>query len=351
MGDMEQNTRRNFIDLATRALAVFGFISIIGIGLWGTASLAKGAPNAFSALAAAIVSLTSIFVPAGEEIILSTPSLTVLSNEKFSISWEHVDKQTEGSYTFRYDCADGVSFTSPTPSGSQATVFCNTPFNFLNSQDTIELTARSTANRFIDVTLHIDFTPNGASSPTVTGSTVLTIANDSVTGSPTTTGTPTTPTTPVTPATPTKGPETSNVYTLTGGQTASDPNGFVDLTTRVIELGVVDKTTGAFTASSTPNRSTSTHRIAVRFAVENNGTRTSPQWNFSAVLPTYPSHIFTSSTQQALGPGDRIEFTIGFDSFVDANEGVLTLNIDPSNKINEPNKTNNILKYTVTTVK
>lgn len=349
-----ENSSQKWGDLAVRALAIVGFIAVIGGGLWGSVSLAKAVPNAFSSLAAAIVSLTSVFVPAGEGITLSTPSLTVLSEETFALSWEHTQKNTEGSYTFRYDCADGVSFTSPTSSGAPAAVFCNTPFNFLNADDSITLTARSIKNRFIDVMLYVDFTPNGQNNPTVSGSMLLTIANENIGTSPSITGTTgtTTATTSRPSTTPrTPGTQTSGLYPLGGPTTTSDPNGFVDLSARVIELGVVDKVTGAFTASSSPNRIGSTYRVAVRFAIENLGTRTSGQWTFNAVLPTYPSHIFSSPSQPVLAPGDRIEFTLGFDSMIDANETTFTINVDPSSRINEPNKNNNILQYTVRTVK
>ena len=345
---MEHTTRQKLITLATRSLAVVGFLALIGAGLWGSVSIARGVPGAFSSFAAAIVSLTSIFVPANEQITISVPSLTVLSEETFTISWEHSNKTVEGSYTFRYDCADGVSFTSPTLSGSETAVFCNTPFNFLNASDAITLTPQSVKNRFIDVLLFVDFTPNGSTQPTVTGSTMLTIANETISSSPATTGSTTTPKTPVER---TPGTETSGTFVLPNGQTASNPNGFTDLTARVLEVGLVDKNTGAFVASSTPNRSLPTRRVAVRFAVENIGTRTSDQWTFNAVLPTFPSHIFSSPTQAALGPGDRIEFTLGFDSFIDEDEGTFVVNVDPSNRQNEPNKDNNILRYTVKTVK
>lgn len=336
--------------MAIRTLAIGGFVLVIIVGMAGSLALARAVPGAFSAIASAIVSLTSVFVPAGEEIIVSVPELTVGNGESFDISWEHVKKSSEGSYTFRYDCASGVSFTSPGPTGAAVTVFCNTPFNFLNESDTITLTARSSANRFIDVTLHIDFIPNGASAPTVSGSTLLTIANTEVTGSPDSVQPQNE--TPAPRPTPTRGTETTTITPIAApGLTPSNPQGFIDLSVRVIEVGLVNKTTGAFTASSSPNRALATERVAVRFTVENLGSRTSDQWTFNAVLPTFPAHIFSSPTQQALGPGDRIEFTLAFDSFVDANEGVLTLNIDPTNRINEPNKTNNILKYTVKTIK
>ena len=227
-----------------------------------------------------------------------------------------------------------------------AEVFCNTPFNFLNANNSIILTPTSAENRFVDVTLFIDFTPEGASTATVTGSTLITVVNDDAT---TTTGpTGTTNTTPRT-----AGPEKTDVKLITpiNGSTPSNPNGFVDLRARLIEVGVVDKTTGEFTASSTPNTKMIGKRVAARFAVENIGTRTSDQWTFNAVLPTFPSHIYSSPTQPALGPNDRIEFTLGFDSFEEDGEGDLVVNVDPVNRINESNKENNVLRTTITVSK
>jgi hypothetical protein len=342
-----------FKRVAIRALAVLGFVALLSVGMWGSVQLARSVPNAFSALAAAVVSLTQVFIPAGEEIVLATPSATQSANAPFTLSWTHEKKSLDGSYTFRYDCADGVSFSSPLPSGEMVTVFCNTPFNFLNSGNAIALTALSANNRFVDVTLYVDFTPNGQSRPTITGSKLITIENTGITGSQGTTGTtpttpvPTTPITPTAPVTPTPGVKTETVEVI-GGPTQSNPNGPTDLTARVIEIGVVDKTTGVFTASSTPKR---TERVGVRFVVENIGTRRSGEWNFNVVLPTLPSHIFSSQMQQALGPGDRIEFTIGFDSFIDATQGDIVINIDPSNRLNENNKANNIIRYTVNVTK
>lgn len=346
-----KKTQSRLGGVAVRALAIFGFVAIIIVGMWGSVQVARGIPNAFSSFASAIVSFTSIFVPAGEKIALSAPSLTINSSEPFVLSWTHEKKSIEGSYTFRYNCADGVSFMS-----ASTTVYCNVPFNFTHSSNQITLTPLSTNNRFVDVQVFIDFTPNGANRPTVTGQTTFTIQN---TGNATSPGT-LTPTTPVTttptPTTPvvttprpvTAGPTQTQVYPINGGVGVSNPNGYVDLTARILEIGVVDKTSGVFTASSTPSRTNT--RIAVRFAVENIGTKTSPEFDFNAVLPTLPANIFSAPLQQALAPGDRIEFTVGFDSF-DASkpDGLFVVNIDPAGRINERNKDNNIVRYTVTT--
>ncbi len=335
-------------DAAVRVFAVLGFVAVIIFGMWGSVRVAEAVPGAFSSLAAAFVSLTSIFVPAGETVTLSGPQ-TVAAGTPFTISWTHEKQNGTGSYTFRYDCADGVYFTSPDASGKQANVYCNTTFNFINTANAITLTPVLTKNGPVAVTMYVDYTPNGSVTPTVTGKGVL-----SVTGSAGATTPVTTPTTPTTPVATTPGTPTSHVYPISGpGIHPSDPNGYVDLVATVLQVGVVDKNSGAFFASSSPSRSAVSangqYRIAVQFQIQNNGTKTSPQFNFNAVLPTMPSNIFASPMQQALAPGDRIEFTLGFDELDPSGTGVFTVNADPSNSINEPNKTNNIAHYTVTT--
>lgn len=328
-----------------RVGGIVGFVALLGIGMWGSVAVARNAPNMLSSLAAAVASLTSVFVPGGEKIVLSAPSLTVHSGEAFEISWEHVRRSGEGSYALRYDCANGVSFTSPAPSGGDAPVVCETSFA-ITGPDSITLTGTSDENRFADVMLHIDFVEGGGGR-TVSGSTLVTIANEAVGAGPSATADAPKPSVPLAP-----GPSTTTTYPLTPEvpKVAPDPKGLVDLAVRVIEQGFVNKDSGLFTASSSPNRAGGTYRIAVRFVVENLGARTSPQWTFNAVLPTFPSHIYSSPSQQALSPGDRIEFTLAFDSIADQDSGTFTVNVDPTGSMNESNKDNNIVHYTVVTI-
>ncbi|XKT74434.1 MAG: CARDB domain-containing protein [Patescibacteria group bacterium UBA2163] len=344
----ENNRNQNGATRAvTRVFAVIGFIAIIPFGLWASVSVARAMPDAFSAIASALVSVTSVFVSADETITLSVPSLTVQSGDSFVLSWEHTQKRTEGRYTLSYGCVEGVTVHRPTTQNASAEFACNTPVEFLNANNSVVLTVKSTQNRFVDLPITLAFTPQSAGVPTVTANTLITIENSALTGSPTVTET----STPTRPTTPTRGEETTTIDVInTTGPAASDPNGFVDLSARLIEVGVVDKATGEFTASSTPSRSVIGKRVAARFAIENNGTKTSDQWTFNAVLPTYPSHIYSSPTQQILGPGDRIEFTLGFDSFEQDNEGVLIVNVDPTQRINESNKDNNILRAPITVI-
>ncbi|MEK7063422.1 MAG: hypothetical protein AAB955_01880 [Patescibacteria group bacterium] len=340
--EMQSRTRMGG---ATRVMAIIGFVALIIVGMWGSVQVARVIPGTLSAIASAIVSVTSIFVPADEVITVSAPSLSVQSGSQVTFTLEH-NRTVEGAYTFRYTCVEGVTFLGT--AGASDTAFCNAPYRFSPINNTFTVTPVSEQSRFVDVEVFVDFTPSGSATATVTGSTLVTIENKSITS---TTGTPTTPvpTTPkpTTPRPTTPGTSTTNTYPITGPGTISNPNGYVDLSVRVIEVGIIDKTTGAFTASSTPQRIPVNARPAVRFAVENLGTKVSPMFTFNAVLPTYPAHIFSSQAQQALMPGDRIEFTIGFDSVVDATQGDIVLNIDPAGSINEPNKTNNIVRYTV----
>ncbi|MCH7529933.1 hypothetical protein IIB50_02335 [Patescibacteria group bacterium] len=144
----------------------------------------------------------------------------------------------------------------------------------------------------------------------------------------------------------TQGQESSNTYMFSGGnRVVSDPDGFVDLSVIILATGILDKTTNEFIATSSIKLS---DKVAISFEVINKGTRTSSGWTFNAVLPTFPHHIFHSKSQHALGPGDKIEFTLGFDSIAGVGEQEIIINVDPAGNINESTKSNNIVRVTVT---
>lgn len=149
----------------------------------------------------------------------------------------------------------------------------------------------------------------------------------------------------------TPGEKTESIIKFSGSDdsaTSSDPNGFVDLEVRILETGIISTTTNEFTATSSVRLS---DRVAIRFEVINIGTRSSDSWVFSAVLPTFPIYIFSSQSQQALGPGDKIVFTLGFDSIENKSEGTVTINVDPTGSLAESLKTNNIAKVNISVIK
>ena len=144
-----------------------------------------------------------------------------------------------------------------------------------------------------------------------------------------------------------QGEESSKTYPLPGGQgyVAENQNGHPDLIPLVRAIGIVDSN-NAFTSTSTIHQG---QRGAVQFAVTNIGDKSSGEWIFAAVLPTYPSFTFNSEVQRSLRPGERVEYTLGFDSAQgDASGlGTITINVNPSRTVNESNYNNDIIRATI----
>lgn len=147
---------------------------------------------------------------------------------------------------------------------------------------------------------------------------------------------------------PVVGPKTETLQLINSPAPVKDV-GKPDLAVKVLEIGTIDKATNVFTATTTTTTTTlhSFDRIAVRFAVENLGTKETGSWRFNAVLPTYPSYIYSSESLVSLLPGDRIEFTLGFDSVEKKDGNVVIINADPANSIFEASEDNNIARVTI----
>lgn len=329
---MENKQERELGDAVKRILAIFAFVVVIAIGIFGSLALASAVPNVFSGMAAAV---TSVFsgsetepepeenpTPTNQSIVVSAPG-SVADGQTFTLSWGHTGKTQNGVYAFRYDCAEGLSFTFPT---SQAAIACGQPF-VLDGTGSIALVAASQTEPAQDAFLSIDFIPEGQSVASVSGSATLSVtytAPETNTGNG---GGTTTTTIPVT----------------------SDPNGYTDLTVRFVSVGAVNRTTGTFYPVSYPSRSSVTDRIAVRFEVKNEGTKTSPQWFFRANLPTQQSATFNSQAQTALRPGESIIFTLAFDGFINSTQGTASVTVDPSNYVTESNESNNYAAQIINT--
>jgi subtilase family serine protease len=88
------------------------------------------------------------------------------------------------------------------------------------------------------------------------------------------------------------------------------------------------------------------YNAAVKFTVRNAGTNVSGNWVFNANLPTNSSYTYNSNSQQSLRPGERIDFTLGFDR---AQNGVrtITVTVDPNNQISESSEGNNSAAHVI----
>ena len=338
---MERDQNEELKKASRRILAVFAFVVVIALGVFGSLALASAIPGAFSGMASAV---GSVFTPgsdspsnggngntnnnANEGITLSVPKVTVNEDTPFIVSWNHEDKTTEGVYAVRYNCVEDITFTFPTQSGSQTEVQCNTAFNVGNTTSVSVTPSSDDGEGTNDVTFRVDYTPNGESASTVNGEDTVTIARtDTTTTNPGGTGT-------------NGGGGTVTVPIPGTGIGVSDPNGFVDLSTRLVAVGVVNRSTNQFFSVAVPSRSNFNERVAIQFEVKNNGTKTSPTWRFSANLPTNQNFLYNSPTQTALRPGESIVYTLAFDNFI-STSGTVTVNVDPSNIIAESNESNN----------
>lgn len=351
---MEENQSNR--SLAARGLAIVGVVAVLLIGAWLAVAATRFAPEVASSLGSAFVSLSSVFSGA-EQLTLETSSETIISSVPFTLSWTHTKKEAEGSYTFSYYCTKGVYFTSPEAQGSETIIYCNTPFRFIHDDNTLVLVPHLSDPEPTQAIVAMQFTENGKTSPSLTAEKSISIQPSESTSMhseqipdsstiPVTSevsSTPEVPTSTIAPNTSSVAPGQTETNTFTYGTTTStvSTTGSVDLRAYSIAIGYVDPITGEFTATSTV---TTSHRAAIKFAVENIGTRTSGAWDFIAVLPTRPFRTFTSPQQVPLNPGDKIEFTLGFDQIEGQRHVTATITVDPTYQTFDADRSNNVLR-------
>lgn len=366
--DEENTGKKSYKDALVRSFLLIGFILILSFFIVGsiqtirTGSVRDSFSSLSGSLTAAVVQLTSVFVPNGdsaEEVVeenknegieISIENSMLQSGEQFSITWEHFGGILDGTYTFSYECGGDISFESNAFDGTATKIFCETPFNFFNTTNELVVTPLLENADIEDVRVSVSFTPYGELSPSVEKDTLVVVyagelgevainSEDSGTlfdadEAP-----------QLSESIGIEGERTEQLFPIDTNTTPlSNPNGQVDLAVTVLETGVLDIDTNTFTKTDSIK---TTQRGGIRFEVINLGTKTSDEWTFNAVLPTSPSHTFFSDTQQTLEPGDRIEFTLGFDSVVRKTEGIITINVDPSGSLQEVTKDNNIVKTTI----
>lgn len=345
-----------------KVLALVGFIAILALLTWGAVQVARvasnGAEGGFANLTAAVTNVTSRFFPAedtttpqpAEEVVLTLSTNNAMSDEAFTFTWEARDEDAD-TYTFSYACSDGVTFEVPGELSVNKEIICGIPFEFINTTNTLTLIPRSENNRFIDVPVAIShILPSGE---IATGETLITVVNEDVTdsrsslgGDAPTSGTPVVPTA----GTPSREIQTFGEGTPTTPVVVSDPNGTADLAVTILEVGIINPDTKLFVATSSVERRE--HEGAVRFQVQNVGTKTSSAWTFEASLPTTPSYTYRPrGSQQALRPGDRIEYTLAFDRVRNADVGSIRIEIDPREVLDEITRANNEARTTINIIR
>lgn len=334
-------------DSVRTALTVIGGLTVIAAIAWVGIRGLSLFPNVNAFLANAVAGIRSVFIPA-ERIVIGTVDSQIAVNKPFTLTWEHRGKNGEGSYAFSYECQDDL-FLARRDDGMQKTIFCNTEVPLVTDETEISLVAIGSVSGVAELPVTIAFTRTGQMFSSVSGEAQLFVQSDyfdTATSTDAVAGESATTTTPNTSGGAYVPQQYTTVPVVT--QPFSDPNGSPDLFVRVLGYGLVDQKTGVFTEmDEIPYDLPSGKRAALRFLVVNLGTKESGTWEFSAELPTSPSYTYTSDKQQSLFPGDRIEYTIGFDRVRRSDEGEYRIIADSDDDISESNESNNTQRGTV----
>lgn len=342
----EEKSEKN---IATKVFAVIGLAGILALLSFG---IVKLAPSTFSFLSSTATSLSTKLIPKGNlftgPLSLTSNKTSLNSGDSFTLNWTK-NTDEEGSYVISYPCTNGFHLEAPQES-EKMILTCNTQYSFGGDTTALDLIAFSLQNLNVEVPVTLDFTKKDSEEITYTTKFVISVKNPSLLDNKDATTTPsvvpvissvptkTTPPLAVRPArTNSVTPRTS--ITTTKTVPTENINGKSDLIVRVLETGVVNKRTNAFTPKSEIKI---TEKAAVRFVVENIGTKRSGVWTFESKLPTLRNYTFKSGNQMWLMPGDKVEFVLGFDEFHDVPTLSFSITVDPEGYEDELKENNNI---------
>jgi subtilase family serine protease len=114
-----------------------------------------------------------------------------------------------------------------------------------------------------------------------------------------------------------------------------------DLTVKILETGYVDS------YGRISNNYSRSDSIGVRFEIKNIGNKTARDWKFEASLPTYDNEdTYTSSKQLDLKPGERVEYTLGFED--PRSRGYFEIEVDFDDDVDENSESNNTARIRIT---
>ncbi len=352
---MNENERARSERLAgsmMKALAIIGLIAILALAAWLSVQVFRSVPTALnsvrSGFSSAAVTLTSVFKQKEEVALALTsekPVVNIGTPNTFTINY--TGRDTEATYTLNYECVNDVSFTITTEGGKEATTTCEVPFALTPTGNTFTVTPRSTKARYVDVRLTVARTAATGTPNVLRATSLITVVNEAIADAltATTTGVTSTTATPVT-KTPASTPAPTKTTATPEPVVVRVPlhTGPADLAVTIESTGIIYTTDNTFVAVSPVP---SDQRAAVKFVVENKGGTATGPWGFKARLPVVgnASYEFNSPLQASLEPGDRKEFTLGFDSVIKQATATVSIALVPGNTAD--NLTNNLAQKTI----
>lgn len=308
-----------------KILAIIGFIVVLIFVAWLAVQAVRLAPATFNKLTSIADELKDDTKP---EFTISSSVDTVHTGETLSISWTEPNKH--GTYSFSYQCADGVAVEIKDDDGNRSFAACNADAPIATNGNTVEIIFSSEKSQYVDVPYTVKFTADGETLAYAQSGTI-TVINQAIGKDDVTMNTPPVvagsdgdrealleeipntgiteepkPTTDLTPEL----IRYRTVPVVTTTIPVSNPNGNTDLAVTFIGVGSYDTSTGRFTTKTALEKGT---RAALQFEVKNIGAKTSTEWYFTASVPTDPKFTYASTANRGLAPNERQIITLQFD--------------------------------------
>ncbi len=314
-----------------RGAMIAGMLVIVVFAVIG---ITKIVPKAITSIGSAFSSISSSLLSPKETIVLSLSKNSIKTGEEVSVSFVHKNKTKAGVYEFKFDCADKDISMVLIDAGKQKNILC-TATSTLSSNTFKIVPALKNTNSFVDSYIHVTFYDTEKNKQVATGKTVLTIYNGDtkgITSKPSDTS--------ITQQT--KIVLDSSVQNIK--QEVANANGI-----NKSDLYIITKDAGIVVNSVfiTKTNFSSYESPSVRFDIGNDGNVPTGPWQFTAILPTYPSQIFPSGVQPSLAPGEIIEYTLSLKNLASTGNNIVSINVDPSQNVSELSETNNTTAITL----
>lgn len=291
-----------------KTLAVLGFIVLIIFAVWLAVQIVKLTPSTFSSLANLLES-TQKGREAQNELVIESDDSVINSKEAFAIKWS--DLKRDGAYTLMYECADDVTL-SIRVGGEIIPMNCGETFVLPKETFSVDASLISEKERFVDVVYRVAFIKDSESEAAFEAEKTVTVVNATVPNGDTVAknddeekADDTKKEEPKTVATSTPKTTPTTTYKYAYTKPVSNPNGYTDLSTKFIGIGIVKN--GNFTAYEKLDAG---EEGAMQFAVKNIGTKTSGAWTYKIALPDGTD--ITSKAQAPLQPNEQATLTVIF---------------------------------------
>ncbi len=308
-----------------------------------TIGIIKLVPKALNSLANIRLSFSSLFKPS-EKLSLSLSPVSIPTGDSTTLSFTNNAKDTKGTYTFSYECQNGVKIFYK--NGSAINDFnCNFPYPVSPVNNSIILIGTAPLGVTSKVPLTLSFDPEGTSTTEVLkGTTSLTISNTNKEPTPTPSVTSVPTATPVSTGTPQATPYVTPITTPT--YVPPSETGFADLSIRLVDQGIIDPVSRQFI--STRNY-TAADAVVLKFQISNIGTKRTGAWNFRTTQPMNIASDYTrtSGPLATLLPGYSTGIVTLSLSGIRAEGGVVSIIANPNQSTYEANYSNNSIQVQI----